>query len=160
MRTTVIPAQITTVEDRIAANLNLTQIVLLLSSLFLATFIYATFPPKLAFSVYKIPLFIFTFLTFGILALRIKGRVVLSWLFVLSAYYLRPRYYVFNKNDLTTRNIEFELNPAKQKTIRAKAARQKGTKSQRLSISDLIRMETILANPKTTLSVRFNRKGT
>jgi hypothetical protein len=39
MRTTVIPAQITTVEDRIAANLNLTQIILLLASLFVATFI-------------------------------------------------------------------------------------------------------------------------
>ena len=160
MRTTVIPAQITTVEDRIAANLNLTQIVLLLASLFIATFIYATFPPKLAFSVYKIPLFLITFCTCGILALRIKGRVVLSWLFVLSAYYLRPKYYVYNKNDLTTRNIEFELSPARPKIVRAKALRQKDTKSPRLSISDLIRLETILANPRTSFSVRFNRKGT
>ena len=53
MRTTVIPAQITTVEDRIGANLNLTQIVLLLASLFIATFIYATFPPKLVISFFK-----------------------------------------------------------------------------------------------------------
>src|SRR3990167_3060130 len=145
MRTTVIPAQITTVEDKIAANLNLTQIVLLLASLFIATFIYATFPPKLGFSIYKIPLFIITFLTCGILALRIKGRVVLNWLFILSAYYLRPRYYVYNKNDLTARNIEFVPKPAKPKTVRAKAVKAKGTKSRTLSISDLIRMEAILA---------------
>lgn len=159
MRTTVIPAQITTVEDRIAANLNLTQIVLLLASLFIATFIYATFPPKLGFSIYKIPLFIVTFLTCGILALRIKGRVVLSWLFILSAYYLRPKYYVYNKNDLTTRNIGFVTSPARQKTMHAKAIKEKDTKSKRLSIAELIRIEAILANPKTSFSFRFNRKG-
>ncbi len=159
MRTTVIPAQITTVEDRIAANLNLTQIVLLLASLFIATFIYATFPPKLVFSMYKIPLFIITFLTCGILALRIKGKVVLNWLFILSAYYLRPKYYVFNKNDLATRKVEFVIKAVKPKTARVKLVKEKDTRSRRLSISELIRMETILKNPKTSLSVRFNKEG-
>ena len=155
MRTTVIPAQITTVEDRIAANLNLTQIVLLLASLFVATFIYATFPPKLQFSIYKIPLFVITFLAFGVLSLRIKGKVVLNWLFILSAYYLRPQYYVFNKNDLTTRDIQFILEPVKTRAVRAKVVEAK--EARRLSISDLVQMETVLANPKTIFSVRFRR---
>ncbi len=159
MRTTVIPAQITTVEDRIAANLNLTQIVLLLASLFIATFIYAAFPPKLGFSMYKIPLFILAFLTCGILALRIKGKVVLNWLFILSAYYLRPKYYVFNKNDLATRKDEFVIKAVKPKTVRAKIVKEKDIRPRRLSISDLIRMEKILKNPRTSLSVRFNNKG-
>jgi hypothetical protein len=159
MRTTVIPAQITTVEDRIAANLNLTQIVLLLASLFIATFIYATFPPKLGFSIYKIPLFIAVFLVFGILALRIKGRVVLSWFFILSAYYLRPKYYVYNKNDLTTRNIGFLPSHTKQKTAHTAVRKESNARSQKLSIADLIRMEAILANPKMSFSFRFNKKG-
>ncbi len=105
MRTTVIPAQITTVEDRIAANLNLTQIILLLASLFVATFIYAVFPHRLSLTFYKYPLFVINFIVFITLSLRIKGRVVLNWLFVLSTYYFRPRYYVFNKNAITLRNI-------------------------------------------------------
>lgn len=159
MRTTVIPAQITTVEDRIAANLNLTQIVLLLASLFIATFIYAAFPPKLGFSVYKIPLFVLIFLVCGILALRVKGRIILSWLFVLSAYYLRPKYYVYDKNDLTTRNIGFLQSPAKPKIAHIKAIKEKSTRAQRLSISDLIRIEAMLNSPKTSFSFRFNKKG-
>lgn len=156
MRTTVIPAQITTVEDKIAANLNLTQIVLLLSSLFIATFIYATFPPKLVFSFYKLPLFFITFIACGTLALRIKGKVVLNWLFILAAYYLRPQYYIYNKNDLTTRDIQFFVKPAKVRSAKAKKAVEK-EQAKKLSISDLVQMETILANPKTSFSMRFKK---
>lgn len=156
MRTTVIPAQITTVEDRIAANLNLTQIVLLLTSLFIATFIYVTFPPQLGFSLYKIPLFILTFIIFGTLAIRIKGRVVFSWLFVLSAYYLRPKYYLYDKNDLTTRKEEYKVETITSKETN-KNEKKIVNKAQSISISELIRMETVLANPKNTLSVRFKK---
>jgi hypothetical protein len=39
MRTRVIPAQITTVEDRIAGNLNLTQILLLMIPVILGTYL-------------------------------------------------------------------------------------------------------------------------
>ena len=41
MRTTVIPAQITTVEDKIAGSLNLTQILILMIPVFWATIVYA-----------------------------------------------------------------------------------------------------------------------
>lgn len=157
MRTTVIPAQITTVEDKIAANLNLTQIVLLLASLFIATFIYATFPPKLGFSIYKIPLFIVTFLTCGILALRIKGRVVLNWLFILSSYYFRPQYYIYNKNDLTTRDIQFVMKPRKAKVFHTKTVKEMERKSIKLSIAEMVRMEAVLANPKTSFTMRFKK---
>lgn len=156
MRTTVIPAQITTVEDRIVASLNLTQIILLLSSLFVATFIYATFPPSLTFSIYKIPLFILTFTTFGALALRIKGKVVINWLLILSIYYLRPQYYVYNKNDLTTRTIGFVVKKNKAHA-RARAKVKEVAKTNNLSISDLVQIETALANPKTSFSVKFRK---
>ena len=105
MKTIVIPAQITTVEDKIAGNLNLTQIILLLSSLFIATFIYTVLPNKLQFTAYKIPLIIFEFVLLAGLSIRIKGRIVLQWLIVLLRYWMRPRIYVFNKNELYLRNV-------------------------------------------------------
>lgn len=46
MRSTVIPAQVTTVEDTIAGNLTITQIMLLIAPVLLSTAIYAVVPGK------------------------------------------------------------------------------------------------------------------
>lgn len=159
MRTTVIPAQVTTVEDTIAGSLNLTQIVLLLSSLFVITFIYAVFPKPMMISYYKILLFILTFAIFGGLAIRIKGKIVLSWLFVLSAYYLRSRYYVFDKNDLTTRNFELFVKKTTPKVARRKAIAEKKAEQKALAIGEMIQAENIFNNPNTSLSLSFKKGG-
>ena len=153
MRTTVIPAQITTVEDRIAANLNLTQIILLLSSLFVATFIYAVLPHRLSLTYYKYPLFLLEFLLFISLSLRVRGRVVLNWLFVLSAYYLRPRYYVFNKNDIASRDIVLPVFSVKKKT--SNALRIKEAKvTKKIKLAEQMVAENILNNPNAKISFK------
>lgn len=156
MRTTVIPAQITTVEDRIAANLNLTQIILLLTSLFVATFIYAVFPHRLSLTFYKYPLFVINFLTFITLSLRIKGRVVLNWLFVLSAYYFRPRFYVFNKNDTTLRDVVLPNFETKKKT-KVKSYAKDVKVVNKLKIAEQTIIENILNNPNAKIS--FQKGG-
>ncbi len=156
MRTTVIPAQITTVEDRIAANLNLTQIILLLASLFVATFIYAVFPHRLSLTFYKFPLFIINFITFITLSLRIKGRVVLNWLFVLSAYYFRPRFYVFNKNDVTLRDVVLPIFGTKNKT-NAKSHAKETKVVKKLKIAEQAIIENLLNNPNAKIS--FQKGG-
>ena len=106
MKTTIIPAQITTVEDKIAGNLNLTQILLLLSSLLFNTLIFTTFPPAFKVTIYKILLIITVFLISFALAFRLKGKVVLNWLLILAKFIFRPRFYVFDKNDSFMRSIE------------------------------------------------------
>ena len=156
MRTTVIPAQITTVEDRIAANLNLTQIILLLSSLFVATFIYAVIPHRMSLTFYKFPLFIFDFIVFITLSLRIKGRVVLNWLFILSAYYFRPRFYVFNKNDITLRDVVLPVFETKNKTS-AKSHTKDIKVVKKLKIAEQTIIENILNNPNAKIS--FQKGG-
>lgn len=153
MRTTVIPAQITTVEDRIAANLNLTQIILLLASLFVATFIYAVFPHRLSLTFYKYPLFVINFIVFITLSLRIKGRVVLNWLFVLSTYYFRPRYYVFNKNDITLRNIVMPTFHTKKKTNAIAHSKEKRV-VEKIKLAEQIVVENILNNPNAKISFK------
>jgi hypothetical protein len=152
MRTTVIPAQITTVEDRIAANLNLTQIILLLSSLFVATFIYAMLPHRLSLTFYKYPLFVLNFLLFISLSMRIKGRVALNWLFVLSAYYFRPRYYVFNKNDVTSRDIVLPVFSTK-KSIKASYVKESNV-AKKIKLAEQLIAENILNNPNAKISFK------
>ena len=105
MKTRVIPAQVTTVEDKIAGNLNFTQILLLVASVLIATGIFVLFPKPMSLELYKLPLIIGTFGILGMLAFRVRDRVVLSWVVLLVSYMLRPRIYVFDKNSTFARPI-------------------------------------------------------
>ena len=159
MRTTVIPAQITTIEDKIAGNFNLTQISLLLASLFIATLIYAVFPQRMAFSLYKIPFIMIEFLICVTLSLRIKGRVVLNWIFILSSYYLRPTYYIYSKNDVFMRHLDLMPAPENKKVVStAKAFAKKNKLQQVLSVSDISYLKKLLAH-RTNLSFKFDKNG-
>lgn len=153
MRTTIIPAQITTVEDRIAGNLNLTQILLLISSLFINAFIYSFLPVRLAFTTYKIP---FTVLVFAIcigLSLRIKQRIVLNWLIILATYAIRPHIYFFNKNTEFARHI---IQPkAKQSKAHTKVTDQVVTTQTHLSVP--FDYNSLVRNP--SLNIRFKRNS-
>ena len=107
MRTTIIPAQITTVEDKIAGSLNMTQILLMITPILVDTLIYVAFFPQSKINIFKIILMLIITTTFFLLALRIKGKIVLMWLIVLFNYQLRPKYYLFNKNSLYQRDMSF-----------------------------------------------------
>lgn len=159
MKTTIIPAQITTVEDTIAGNLNLTQILLLLGMLFYITFVYAVLPEKFHFTGYKIPLIIFGSIFIGIFALRIKGRIVLSWFMVLARYFLRPGHYLFDKNTTYLRQttpplLQDEKTPATISTAHAKKQH-----NYHLSFPDMIKIEGVIRKQKTKFRFRFGTNG-
>jgi hypothetical protein len=101
MRVSAIPAQITTVEDRIAGNLNLTQILLLAVPIFTSAVIFFVFPPIGKFSIYKLALIIFFSLICAGLALRLNNHLVIDILKQRAKYELRPRVYVFKKQQLS-----------------------------------------------------------
>lgn len=151
MRSTVIPAQVTTVEDTIAGNLTLTQIILLIMPVLLSTTVYAVMPERLVLSTYKIPLIIILFAVFVVLALRIKGRIVLSWLSVMAIYYFRPHIFVFNKNTVYTRDL---VLPPTRKPATAKAKVAVKVQEDR---NDTFDYESLLRNP--SINIRFTRKG-
>lgn len=160
MRSQVIPAQITTVEDKIAGNLNLTQIMLLLFPAFWATVVFTIFSPRLHLSLYKLPLVLVVLIMCLVLALRIKGKVVLNWAITILRYNLRPKYYVFDKNDSFLRTLDLPVFEKKQKVKpvkeTAKAAKRVNVP---VSIGNLIRFDNLLANPKYSFSFRQTRKG-
>lgn len=157
MRTTVIPAQITTVEDKIAGNLNLTQIVLLLLALISAVFMYAVLPPKATFQIYKIPFIVLSMLTFSTLALRVKNRVILNWLILLASYYFRPAFYVANKNDLYLRDVILDI-PAEVKVSKATSLK-KAKKEAQVPMFNPENVERILGISRAKLSFKFEKGG-
>ncbi len=160
MRTQVIPAQITTVEDKIAGSLNLTQITLLICPAFWATIVYALFIPRFQLSLYKLPLIILVLFLCLALSVRIKGRVVINWLVTIFRYNLRPKYYVFNKNDSFLRTLDLPDFEKKQRNLTRKTVIKEKTKTASIvSISDLVKFEGFFANPKYSLSFKSAKKG-
>ncbi|MCL4354812.1 hypothetical protein M1349_05115 [Patescibacteria group bacterium] len=161
MRTTVIPAQITTVEDKIAGNLNLTQILLLMVPVFWTTIVYALFIPSMKLSLYKLPLVLIVMIICFALSLRIKGKVVLNWLIVLLRFNARPKFYIFNKNDSFCRVMDLPNLERKNGKLFKKTAAKKTVKikSAKLTLEEIIKLEHVISNPKYSLSFRAGKKG-
>lgn len=165
MRATTIPAQITTVEDKIAGNLNVTQVVLLGVPIIFAAIAYTIFPPTFHFSWYKLPLVLLVVIICGVLSLRIRGKVVINWLFVVMKYNLRPRYFIFNRNDEYLREMCLPVAEVKLKRslLPALLKRDKkmpnGIPAKSFDIKDLMRLKDFINNPDYTFAFKINEKG-
>ncbi len=103
MRTTIVPAQITTVEDRIAGRLGMSQLLLIISPIFGGSAVFVVLPPFFNYATYKVVLIVCVASLSALLAIRIKGKILLFWAITLLRYNTRPKYYLFNKNSTHTR---------------------------------------------------------
>ncbi len=158
MRTTIIPAQITTVEDKIAGSLNFTQILLLMAPVLWGTVVYVLFAPIMKITPYKIGLVLFVTVICLILAMRIKEKIVAEWLGILLSYRLRPKYYLFTKNDLTERVVDLPfIEPVK--SFKKASAKSHKKDLAELSIKELIKLEQALNSKQLAVSFRFGGKG-
>lgn len=159
MRTTIIPAQITTVEDKIAGSLSMTQILLFITPVLWTTLVYTLFFPQMKLSVYKMPLILITSIICLILALRIKDKIVLEWVTVLLKYIARPKYYLFNKNTLCERQIDLPVILNTETITKKTKYINKVVDQERLSVADLIKLETIMSSGKLAVNFNFKEKS-
>lgn len=157
MRTTVVPAQITTVEDRIVGNLTFTQVLLLILPLLSSTALYVFLSPHSHISTLKFVLMLGQFALFGGLALRFKGRIVAEWIGVLTRFTKRSRTYIFTKNDPTGRQVVLDLDEADSEptTVTPVIPARSGIGS----LADQLKVERLFANPKFTVSFGLAKKG-
>lgn len=158
MRTTTVPAQITTVEDKIVGEISLIQLLLLVAPVFGSAAIFVLLPPFFASAPYKIVIIVCLFVAFSTLAIRIKGRILLTWLLILARYNARPRYYLFNKNDAHMRDIPKPEAP-QEVVEKAEPKKAKPAAQPKLSTADLVQIEQLLANPEANLHFRTDKKG-
>jgi hypothetical protein len=156
MRTTIIPAQITTVEDKIAGSLNFAQILLLMLPVLWGTLVYAIFIPTMKLAPYKVSLVLLVSAISLVLAVRIKDKIIAEWIGILLRYKLRPKFYIFNKNDITERLVDLPFESA----ANHKKAVAKTTKrlTKELSIKELIKFEQAMASKNLAVSFRYGRK--
>lgn len=156
MKTTVVPAQITTVEDKIAGSLTFVQIMLLVIPLIIGTTLYAIIPPKIHLTTLKLVLITLQFSFFGLLAIRIRGKILADWLITILRYSLRPRIYVFTKNDLLSRDIP-EQEALAVRNIATKVADNADDKV--VHPSHKINLKSIFDESMVAISVKPSKKG-
>ena len=158
MRTTIIPAQITTVEDKIAGSLNMTQILILMFPVLWTAAIYTLVYPSMKLASYKLILIGLVTLISLILVIRIKDKIVAEWLGVVLKYHFRPKYWLFNKNDTTSRIVDVPDIPDIALTPRKVIKMTNSKQSNELKIADLVRLENLINSGKVAVRYQFENK--
>ena len=159
MKMTVVPAQVTTVEDRIIGNLGFSQILLLIVPVFAAAGIFLLLPPFMGGALYKYVIMGVVALLFSLLSIRIKGKILASWLVTILRYNLRPKYYLFNKNVTTNREEYYSKIPTPEiKESTEKKPVKKSTLRQ-LDIPTTARILATIENPATNFRLETGKKG-
>ena len=158
MKATVVPAQVTTVEDRVMGSLGFSQLLLLVAPVVTGGLLYVVLPPFNGASLYKLAVIFSLFLLFGSLAIRIKGKIVLFWLLVILRYNLRPKYYVFNKNS-TSQREQFSAHDETPKLELASAEKTRTAALPQLGFHDMIRALAATNDPARQLRFEATKKG-
>lgn len=158
MKVTVVPAQVTTVEDRVAGNLSFSQLILFAVPVFGGSLLYAILPPFMGASLYKIVFIAFFAFICTVLAIRIKGKIILLWLITLLRYRLRPRRYVYDKNTSMSREDYPEVPHLIQQTSEISTEETRQT-MKLLGMSERTYLYDLLNDPLGRLRFDITKKG-
>ncbi len=158
MKTTTVPAQVTTVEDKVAGNLNLTQMFLLALSVFASFGLYILIPPHMKFSPFKILVCLGVLLVCASLAFRIRGKILAQWIVIIIRYHSRPGKYVYNKNDTYLRHADAVPLEA-QEDIKLETTPHTYEKRSTIPAHQILQLEHVVVNPEAQLAFQTTKKG-
>ena len=158
MKMTVVPAQVTTVEDRIIGTLGFSQILLLIVPVFASAGIFTLLPPFMGSAIYKYVVMGVVAMIFCILAIRIKGKIVAFWLVTILRYNLRPKYYLFNKNVVALRE-NYPIRKEQQEPEKTSPKATKKIARHQLDIPATAKVLATLENPAARVRFETGKKG-
>ena len=159
MKLAIVPAQVTTIEDKVAGNLSLTQLILLAAPVFISGVLYGVLPKAFEPTMYKVVLIVLVVVGFASMALRIRGILVFEWIRVLARYNRRPRYYVLNKNDSYLRHVPIHSGKRDSPPVVVKQ-KQERIPLYSLTVLERARFEELISNTSMKLAFkRTNKKG-
>lgn len=158
MRISIVPAQITTVEDKIAGNISVQQAVLLGVPILFGFAVALLLPPSGQFVGYKVVIVIGLFIICGTLAIRIKDRILAKWLVLFAVYSARPRYYVYDKNSIYLRETDEDLSELKEVEIVSPLKKTEAIKSN-IAPHEFVRLEQLALDARASVKFEVGKKG-
>jgi hypothetical protein len=159
MKIAVVPAQITTVEDRIIGSMGFSQVLLLVVPIFVSAGLYAILPPIMGNAPYKYIAILVITLICAVLAIRIKGKIIANWLITIIRYNVRPRYYLFNKNTVALRENYDQVSQTKTATSKTKTKQRTRVSLPKLDAMEAARVLATIENPAARLQFETTKKG-
>lgn len=156
MKITVVPAQVTTVEDRILGSLSFSQMMLVVGPIFIGAGMFASLPPVMEGSPYKYIMIALLISMGSMLAIRIKGKIIALWLVVIVRYNLRPKYYLFNKNSYVNRR---DYSVASQQLDEDEPAETESSVVSRLSLPETIKALAAISDSSSKVQFITTKKG-
>lgn len=158
MKVTVVPAQVTTVEDRIIGNLGFSQMLLLIVPVFAGAALFAVLPPAMGSSVYKYVIMGVLALICCVLAIRVKGKIVAFWLVTILRYNLRAKFYLFNKNTTALRE-QYKTKPTETEENNQATKAKKTIAVPKLELRETVKVYATIDNPDAKLRFETTKKG-
>lgn len=158
MKSTVVPAQVTTIEDRIMGSLGFSQLMLLIMPIFIGAGLYVILPPFMGGSLYKTIVMSIVALVCCTLAIRIKGKIVALWLIVVVRYNMRPKFYLFNKNTIAMRE-QYDTKTAEPGEQNNLAKLKPSITLPKLGLRQAARVYATIDNPAAKLRFETTKKG-
>lgn len=157
MRTTAVPAQVTTVEDRIMGNLGFSQLVLFVLPIFVSAGLFVILPPIMHGSLYKYIVMAIITIISSTLAIRIRGKIILFWLITIVRYTLRPSCYVFQKS--VDHREEYKTKKPEQSEEIKKIKDNATSHIPKLAFHDAVYVLETINNPSSNLRFEITNKG-
>lgn len=158
MKVTVVPAQVTTVEDRIIGNLGFSQVLLLIVPVFFGAGLFALLPPMMGGALYKYMTLAVLGFVCAILSIRIKGRIIASWLTTILRYNVRPKYYLFNKNTVALRK-EYPDATETSEAQTTQSDHEDILATPRLGTLEMVKVMAAIDNPASNFRIETTKKG-
>jgi hypothetical protein len=158
MRTTVVPAQVTTVEDKVAGNISISQLMLFVTPVFIGSLLFVILPSFFSYATYKLVLILFIVTLCATLAIRIKGKILLFWIGVMIKYNSRPQYYVCCKNSDYLRYEAIEKNLDDLENVKTES-KENWSRRAKVTTADMVYTEDIIAQPNANFHLRVDKKG-
>lgn len=159
MRVSIVPAQITTVEDKIAGNISVQQAMLLGIPLLFGFITAVVFPPSGQFVAYKMVIVATLFVICGSLAIRVKDRIVAQWLKLFIVYCARPEHYVYNKNSSYLRMSESTEELLVQEEVGEAPVGRPVLSMNHISSKEFTRLEQLAMDSRSSVTFRVGKKG-
>jgi len=159
MRVSIVPAQITTVEDKIAGNLTVQQAAYLGVPVLFGFIAAVLFPPSGEFPAYKIVLIAIVFVLSALLAVKIKGRIVAQWLVLLAKFAARPRYFVYDKNSsyLRPERVQKSNEIVGKEIVEVK--KKPSVQPLKMAQHEVVRLEQFARDSRAGVKFEVGKKG-
>lgn len=159
MRVSVVPAQVTTVEDRIIGCLGFMQILILVSAILCGAGVFVVLPPMMGEAWYKYGIIAAVLTVGSILSIRVRGVVLAHWVGIIVRYNQRPMYYVADKNTTAYRQRDKDKDDQAHMPVHTSPGTVSRHQPVHLDASARAKARAVIDDPAAHIRIATDKKG-